>query len=187
LTSKPFERTIAALKEIPEVNAPMSKLEYIYQVFNNLMITEIDEFWKPAGDKVDSSQLEIDYENLNGIAIYVALKANLPILIVDILFIENFVSQAILTTNRAYQMTVLHSALAFIEENLPSYFESKDKLNPLKEQQFTPKFRTSTQTQLHHNHHSSSTSHNNKESIPLEVENSITSDPTKQQPPMKDH
>ena len=48
-----------------------------------------------------------------------ALKANLPILIVDILFVENFVSEAILTTNRAYQMTGLHSALAFIEENLP--------------------------------------------------------------------
>ena len=90
--SKPFERTIAALKEIPEVNAPMQKLEYIYQVFNNLMISEIDEFWKPAGDTVKGNNLEIDYENLNGIAIYVALKANLPILIVDILFIENFVS-----------------------------------------------------------------------------------------------
>ena len=36
--AKPFERTIAALKEIPEVNSPMSKLEYIYQVFNTLMI-----------------------------------------------------------------------------------------------------------------------------------------------------
>jgi hypothetical protein len=30
-------------------------------------------------------------------------------------------------------MTVLHSALAFIEENLPSYYESKDKTNPLQE------------------------------------------------------
>ncbi len=100
--SKPFERTIAALKEIPEVNAPMQKLEYIYQVFNNLMISEIDEFWLPAGDKIKGDDLEIDYENLNGIAIYVALKANLPILIVDILFIENFVSQAILSTNRSY-------------------------------------------------------------------------------------
>ena len=27
---KPFERTINALKEIPEINSPMSKLEYIY-------------------------------------------------------------------------------------------------------------------------------------------------------------
>jgi hypothetical protein len=139
--TKPFERTIAALKEIPEVNAPMQKLEYIYQVFNNLMISEIDDFWKPAGDAVKGSDLEIDYENLNGIAIYVALKANLPILIVDILFIENFVSQAILSTNRSYQMTVLHSALAFIEENLPTYYDGKDKNNPLKEQAFTPKFR----------------------------------------------
>jgi hypothetical protein len=141
--SKPFERTIAALKEIPEVNSPMSKLEYIYQVFNTLMISEIDEFWMPAGEAINQSKLEIDYENLNGIAIYVALKANLPILIVDILFVENFVSEAILTTNRSYQMTVLHSALAFIEENLPTYFESKDKTRPLQENGAhgnTPKF-----------------------------------------------
>jgi hypothetical protein len=111
----------------------MSKLEYIYQVFNTLMISEIDEFWRAAGESVKAGELEIDYENLNGIAIYIALKANLPILIVDILFIESFVSQAILSTNRAYQMTVLHSALAFIEDNLPSYYDSKDKVNPLKE------------------------------------------------------
>jgi hypothetical protein len=140
---KPFERTIAALKEIPEVNSPMSKLEYIYQVFNTLMISEIDEFWAPAGEAINQSNLEIDYENLNGIGIYVALKANLPILIVDILFVENFVSEAILTTNRSYQMTVLHSALAFIEENLPTYFESKDKTSPLQEHGAhgnTPKF-----------------------------------------------
>ncbi len=48
--TKPFERTIAALKEIPEVNSPISKLEYIYQVFNTLMIAEIDDFWRPLGD-----------------------------------------------------------------------------------------------------------------------------------------
>jgi len=51
--AKPFERTIAALKEIPEVNSPMSKLEYIYQVFNTLMISEIDEFWLPAGEAIN--------------------------------------------------------------------------------------------------------------------------------------
>ena len=137
---KPFERTIEALNEIPEINSPMSKLEYIYQVFNNLMIREIDDFWRPAGDAVPPSALSIDYENLNGIAIYVALKANLPILIVDVLFVEHFVSEAVMTTNRAYQMTVLHAALSFIEENLPTYFEAKDKTNPLKEQAFTPNF-----------------------------------------------
>lgn len=36
-------------------------------------------------------------------------------------------------------MTVLHSAINFIEENLPSYYESKDKKNPLKEN-LTPQF-----------------------------------------------
>ena len=66
------------------------------------MIHEIDEFWKPAEAFLGAGQLEVDYENLNGIGIYVALKANLPILIVDILFIESFVSQTVMTTNRAY-------------------------------------------------------------------------------------
>jgi len=54
------------------------------------MVSEIDEFWKDV--PIDSKKLEVDYENLNGIAIYVALKAAIPILIIDIIFIENFVS-----------------------------------------------------------------------------------------------
>ena len=29
-THKPFDQTIDALKEVPEINSPMSKLEYIY-------------------------------------------------------------------------------------------------------------------------------------------------------------
>ena len=34
-------------------------------------------------------------------------------------------------------MTVLLSAMSFIEENLPAYYDSKDKKSPLKEH-FTP-------------------------------------------------
>jgi len=101
------------------------------------MVSEIDEFWSKVS--VQPHKLEIDFENLNGIAIYLALKANLPILIVDIIFIENFVSKAVLSTNRSYNLTVLYSAMTFIEENLPSYYEQKDKKSPLKEH-FTPKF-----------------------------------------------
>ncbi|CDW81903.1 UNKNOWN [Stylonychia lemnae] len=135
--NRPFEKTIEAFKEIPKLNSPMKKLEFIYQVFNSLMVSEIDEFWTDV--QIDSKKLQVDYENLNGIAIYVALKAAIPILIIDIIFIENFVSQAVLFTNRAYQMTVLHSALSFIEDNMPSYCESKEKTNPLKEN-MTPQF-----------------------------------------------
>lgn len=64
------------------------------------MVGEIDEFWENTN--VDPKKLKIDYENLNGIAIYIALKAALPILIIDIIFIESFVSEAILSTNRAF-------------------------------------------------------------------------------------
>lgn len=45
-TNKPFERTIESLKEIPEINSPIQKLEYIYQIFNTVMVGEIDEFWE---------------------------------------------------------------------------------------------------------------------------------------------
>lgn len=111
-------------------------------VFQSLMVQEIDEFWQPALEQncIDPELLQIDYENLNGIAIYVALKAGLPILIVDVLYVEQFVSEAIMTTNRAYQMTALHSALVFIEENLPTFYEAKDKTNPLAGHNFTPSF-----------------------------------------------
>jgi hypothetical protein len=93
------------------------------------MVGEIDNFWD--GIPVKPSKLEIDYENLNGIAIYLVLKAGNPLLLIDIIFIENFVSNAIMSTNRAFHMTVVHSALQFIEETLPSYYESRDKTNPL--------------------------------------------------------
>lgn len=40
-------------------------------------------------------------------------------------------------------MTVLHSAMCFIEESLPSYYESKEKTNPLKEAaNYTPQFQS---------------------------------------------
>jgi hypothetical protein len=44
----PFEKTIKALKELPEINSPMLKMEYIYQVFNNMILKDIDEFWLTA-------------------------------------------------------------------------------------------------------------------------------------------
>lgn len=64
------------------------------------MVSEIDAFWSKV--KLDPSKLSVDYENLNGIAIYLALKASIPVLLVDLIFIESFVSNAILQTNRAY-------------------------------------------------------------------------------------
>ena len=73
------------------------------------MVGEIDAFWE--GIPIKPSKLEIDYENLNGIAIYLVLKAGNPLLLVDIIFIESFVSNSIMQTNRAFQMTVVHSAL----------------------------------------------------------------------------
>lgn len=91
---KPYEQTINALKEIPELNSPMKKMEFIYQIFNSLMVGEVDKFWQ--GVSADSRNLLMDYENLNGIAIYCALKTNIPILLVDIQFVELFVTKSVL-------------------------------------------------------------------------------------------
>lgn len=54
------------------------------------MVNEIDSFWD--GVPIENKKLEIDYENLNGIAIYIVLKAGISLLLVDIIFIEHFVS-----------------------------------------------------------------------------------------------
>jgi hypothetical protein len=58
----------------------------------------------------------IDYENLNGIAIYCALKTSIPILLVDIQYIEMFTTRAALQTGRAHFLTLLHGAFNFIED-----------------------------------------------------------------------
>ena len=108
----------------------MKKIEYIYQIFHSIMVSEVDKFWE--GSEVNAAKLEIDYENLNAIAIYAILKSGGALLLIDIIFIENFVSHAILSTNRAFHMTVLLSGLEFIENNINTYFESKEKTNPLK-------------------------------------------------------
>ena len=42
MSFKPFEQTISALKEIPEINSPMKKMEFINQIFNTIMVSEIE-------------------------------------------------------------------------------------------------------------------------------------------------
>mmetsp|Transcript_6800 Transcript_6800/g.6033 ORF Transcript_6800/g.6033 Transcript_6800/m.6033 type:complete len:120 (+) Transcript_6800:356-715(+) len=115
----------------------MMKLEFIYQLFHTVMVGEIDRFWE--GVDIKPEKLQIDYENLNAIAIYIVLKSNNPYLLIDILFIEQFVSNAVMATNRAFHMTVLLSALTFIDEHLPQYCKSKEKNNPMLEA-MTPQF-----------------------------------------------
>lgn len=77
------------------------------------MVSEIDEFWSDLA--IDPRKLEIDYGNLIGIAIYLMLRSGISILLIDMIFIEQFVSTAIMATNRAYHMTVIQTALEFIE------------------------------------------------------------------------
>lgn len=80
---------------------------------------------------MDASKLEIDYGNLIGIAIYIVLKSGMASLLIDCLFIESFVSNAILATNRAYHMTVIETALEFIEEKLPNFYKDETLKSPL--------------------------------------------------------
>jgi hypothetical protein len=47
-------------------------------------------------------------------------------------------------------MTVLHSAMIFIEETLPIYYDAKDISNPLKDVSETPCFRTTSVYALKH-------------------------------------
>lgn len=90
---QPFKLTIQALKGIYAIESPMKKLELIYQILHSNLVSEIDKFWE--GVPLNPAKLEIDYENLNGIGIYLVLSGELSNLLVDIIYIENFVSYAI--------------------------------------------------------------------------------------------
>lgn len=57
----------------------------------------------------------IDADSLKAIMIYILIKAKCVKLLVDIVVCESFTSEAIKYTNRAYYMTVLHTAFEYLE------------------------------------------------------------------------
>ena len=91
------------------------------------MIFELKEFWKGV-DEVKEADLYIDADSLKALAIYILVQSKWSKLLVDILIAEEFTPEALKYTNRAYYLTVLHSAFEFIEEK---WNKCKDTTYPI--------------------------------------------------------
>ena len=79
------------------------------------MIKELTEFWKNVPG-VKETDMYIDADALKALAIYILIQTKCSKLLVDILIAEEFTPEALKYTNRAYYLTVLHSAFEYIEE-----------------------------------------------------------------------
>lgn len=77
------------------------------------MPKEIRAFWD--GIPIDENKLFIDADSLQAVVSFIIIKSEYSKLLVDILLTEDFSTQALQMTNRAYYMTVIHSALCWIE------------------------------------------------------------------------
>ena len=110
----PYLNTISNISSIMIVESPIKKMEIAYNLFTEVLTYEVNEFWN--GSKTDKKvEVNIDSDNLKAIIIYVVIKWNLVTMLVDIMLSDSFTSQAIRYTNRAYWMTVVHSAFEFIQ------------------------------------------------------------------------
>lgn len=60
--NKPFERTIEKLKQIQNLDAPMSKLELMYNCCTQEIVKETSAFWH--GFDIPDRKLAIDVDQL---------------------------------------------------------------------------------------------------------------------------
>ena len=111
----PYYRTIECITSIRNTESMICKLEYVYRLFTSIMTTELQEFWQ--GDRYfKRDKLFIDADSLKGLVIYSLVKSRCAKLLIDVICVEEFTPESIKFTNRAYYMTVLHSAFEFLEE-----------------------------------------------------------------------
>lgn len=97
-----------------DFESPIKKMEVAYRIFTEVLTNEVQEFWKD-NPTVGRNDTFIDADSLRAIMIYIVIKAKWVKMLVDIIVWENFTSEAIKYTNRAYYMTVLHTAFEFLE------------------------------------------------------------------------
>ena len=123
---QPYCKTIQKLRAIQKIENPVRKLEKMFQIWWNICSKELYQFWK--SDKYfKKKELYIDSSDLKSIMTYALVQTQWPKLLIDILIIENFTPKSLQFTNRAYYMTVLHSAFEFIEMIDQKSFTSSPK------------------------------------------------------------
>lgn len=111
----PYFRTIKHLQSLSRIENPIQKLEKLYQIYSSLCSKELQIFWH--NDRYFSlDKLYVDANSLRSIVIYTLIQTQSPKLLTDVLIVEKFTPKSLQYTNRAYYMTVLHSAFEFIEE-----------------------------------------------------------------------
>lgn len=112
---RPYWKIIKKLPRIQEIENPILKLEFLFQLFTNDLVEELHEFWEDV-PSVSKKQLYIDPDDLRAVIIYILIQSKCSKMLVDMLIIDEFSSESIKMTNRAYYQTVLYSAFEYIEE-----------------------------------------------------------------------
>ena len=111
----PYSKTIDHIIRIRATESVICKLEFIYRLFTEIMITELHEFWWDE-KYYPKDKLYVDADSLKALLIYVVVKSKCAKILMDIICVEEFTPESVKFTNRFYFMTVLHSAFEFLEE-----------------------------------------------------------------------
>lgn len=70
----PYSQTIGKLPKIQEIENPILKLEYLYELFTEDLVFELKQFWRDV-EGVRKSEMYIDADLLKGLAIYLLIQS----------------------------------------------------------------------------------------------------------------
>ena len=105
-----FSNSIKKLQKIRDYASPVLKQEKIYRLFTRTIPFEIG-----IQKKDKDEEFYVDADSMKGIAVYLFVHAQCPMVIVDLQIIEEFISKNLEMTNRAYYRIVLLSAIEYVE------------------------------------------------------------------------
>ena len=121
----PFQDSIRRLKRISKIEAPICKLEHIYQCCVRSVKEEIEAFWHFR--QVPQSKLSIDSDSLQGILIYMLFQVQSASIISELELVELFLPESVQASSRSFYLCMLKQSIDFIVFDSQKYAE---KLKP---------------------------------------------------------
>lgn len=132
----PFQDSIRRLKRISKIEAPICKLEHIYQCCVRSVKEEIEAFWHFR--QVPQSKLSIDSDSLQGILIYMLFQVQSASIISELELVELFLPESVQASSRSFYLCMLKQSIDFIVFDSQKYAEKlkpKDALAQIEEEE----------------------------------------------------
>ena len=113
-TNNPYSKVIEKLKDIKFEKVPYKKLIRIANLSKEIE-TSLNDFWKYTIKFLDVDELNIDSDTIMSIFIYITVKAKEPDLLIQLIFIDHFVTALSKNDMNGYYYSTLVASISYIK------------------------------------------------------------------------